>query len=75
MKVIAGPAVESNAYDFSEKMEKKGQKGQNIWKFVQKCTEFENILIKGSLMYMTIAHLKQLEYALHGHVCFLYGYI
>ena len=41
------------------------RKGQNIWKFVQKCTKFENILKKGSLMHVTIACMKHLEYALH----------
>ena len=30
----------------------------------QKCAKFENILKKGSLMDVTIAHIKQLEYAL-----------
>ena len=43
--------------DFSEK-------GQNIWKFGQKCVKFENILKKGSLMGPTIACMKQLEYAM-----------
>ena len=42
---------------------KKGNKGQNIQKFWQKRTKFENIL-KGSLMRATIARMKQLEYAL-----------
>ena len=31
---------------FSEKGQKKGKKGQNIWKFGQKCKKFENILKK-----------------------------
>ena len=44
--------------------QKKGKKGQNIWKFLQKCTKFENILKKGSLVPATIACMKQLEYAL-----------
>ena len=44
--------------------EKKGKKGQNIWKFGQKCTKFENILKKGSPMHATITHIKELEYAL-----------
>ena len=44
--------------------QKKGGKGQNSWKFWPKCTQFENVLKKGSLMHATIACLKQLEYAL-----------
>ena len=74
---MAGPILETKGMlgIFQKKCKKNGQKGQNIWKFVQKYTEFENILKKGSLIYTTIAGLKQLEYALHGHVCFLYGYI
>ena len=35
--------------DFSEKDQKKGNKGQNIWKFGQKCTKIENILKKGRI--------------------------
>ena len=42
----------------------KEQKGQTIWKFGQKCTKFENILKKDSLMHATIASMKQIEYAL-----------
>ena len=42
----------------------KGQKGQTIWQFGQKCTKFENILKKDSLMHATIASMKQIEYAL-----------
>ena len=42
---------------------KKGKKEQNIWKFGQKCTKFENILKKGSLRHATVACMKQLEYA------------
>ena len=45
--------------------QKKGKKAQNIWKFGQKCTKFENILKKGSPICATIAHMKQLEYALN----------
>ena len=44
---------------------RKGKKGQNTWKFGQKCTKFDNILKKGSLMRVAIIHMKQLEYALH----------
>ena len=46
--------------------QKKGEKGQNIRKFVQKYTKFENILKKGSLMHVFIICMKQLEYAPHG---------
>ena len=65
--------------------QKKGKKWQNIWKFRQKCTKFENILEKGSLMRTTIACMKQLKYTqqvglqLPRHYCyrlyFLHGYI
>ena len=47
--------------------QKKGQKGQNIWKFGQKCAKSESVLKKGSLMRATIACMKQLEYALNTH--------
>ena len=43
--------------------QKKGKKGQNIWKF-GKCTKFENILKTVSLVRATIACMKQLVYAL-----------
>ena len=46
----------------------KGKKGDNTWKFQQKCTKFENILKKASLMCATIAHMKQLEYDLGTHI-------
>ena len=55
---------EGHAYDFSEKGHKKGKIEENIWKFGQKCTKFENILKKGSLMRATIGCMKQLEYVL-----------
>ena len=61
--VIAGPILESKGMCVI--FHKKGKKGQNIWKFGQKCTKFENILEKGSLMHLTTARMKQLEYALH----------
>ena len=44
-------------WDFSEK-------GQNIVKLGQKCTKFENILKKGSLIRANVACMKQPEYAL-----------
>ena len=50
----SGPILESNACDFSEKgrkMLKKEKKGQNIWKFGQKCTKCENILKKDKLLH------------------------
>ena len=55
-----------SAEEFSNqaRVQKKGKKGENIWKFGQKCIKFENILKKGSLMRATIASMKQLEYAL-----------
>ena len=49
---------------FQKKGQKKRQKRQNIWKFGQKHTKFENILKKGSLVRATTACMKQLEYAL-----------
>ena len=69
---IGSDATFSRAYsrekghlcDFSEKAQKKGKTGQNIWKFGQKCTKFGNILKKGSLMHAIITCMKQLEYAL-----------
>ena len=45
--------------------QKKGEKGENIWKFGQKYTRIEHILKKGSLMCATIAHMKKLEYTLN----------
>ena len=59
---LAGPILESKG--MRAIFQKKGKKGQEIWKFGQKCTKLENILKKGSLMRATIAHMKQLEYAL-----------
>ena len=44
--------------------QKRGKKGQNIWKYGQKCAKFENILQKGSLMRAIIAYIEQFEYAL-----------
>ena len=41
--------------------QKKGKKGQNIWKFEQKGTEFENILKKGKWLCVIIARNKLLE--------------
>ena len=46
---------------------KKAKKGQNIRKFGQKYTKFENILKNGNLMRATIACMKQL-----GFVFFLF---
>ena len=37
---------------------------KDIWKFGQKCTKFENISKKGSLMCATITCMKQLKYPL-----------
>ena len=71
---MAGPILESKGMRaiFQKKKKTKKQKRPNIWKFEQKCTKFENILKKGSLMRVTIARMKQLEYALHWHVCFFF---
>ena len=49
---------------FRKRAHKKGKKGQNIWKFWEKCTKFEYILKKGSLMRAALACMKQLEYAM-----------
>ena len=49
---------------FFKKRAKKDKKGQNIWKLGQKCTKFENTLKRGSLICVTIACMKQLEYTL-----------
>ena len=48
-----------------KKMLKKGGKGQNIWKFGQNYTKFENILKKGRWSSATIRQNKPLENALH----------
>ena len=45
-------------------MFKKGKKGQNIWKFGQKCTKLENTLKKGRWLRVIITHNKLLEKAL-----------
>ena len=58
-----------HACDFSEKGLKKDKKGKNVGKFGQKCTKFENVLKKGSLMRAPIALMKKLEYALV-YICF-----
>ena len=43
---------------------KREKKGQNIWKYGQKCTKLENILKKGRWLHGIIAHNKLLEQAL-----------
>ena len=65
----AGPIHERKGMHviFSEKGEK-GKKGQNIGKFEQKFTRFENILKKGSFMHATMTCMKQLEYVLPGYI-------
>ena len=45
-------------------MLKNVKKGQNIWKFGQRCTKFENILKKGKWLRAIIARNKLLEKAL-----------
>ena len=64
--MLPGPILERKGMHaiFQKKGKKKGKKGQNIWKFGQNCTQFENILKKASLMRATITCIKQLEYAL-----------
>ena len=54
---IQGLFYKGHACDFLEK----GQKGQNIWKFGQKCTKFENILKKGRWLSEIIACNKLVE--------------
>ena len=49
---------------FQKKRQKNVKKGQNIWKFEQKCTRFEHILTKGKLLHATIARNKLLEKAI-----------
>ena len=61
---VAGPILERKGMRaIFQKKRKKGQKKGKI-KFWQKCTKFENILKKGSLMRAIIARMKQLEYVL-----------
>lgn len=66
MVVGVGPILESEAMGAIS--QKKGKKGQNIWKFGQKCKKIENFLKKGILIGAKISHIKQLEYALR-YVC------
>ena len=42
-------------------MSRKGKKGQNIWKFGQKYTKFENILKKGRQLHVILTYNKLLE--------------
>ena len=49
---------------FQKKDKKTTKKMQNVWKFWQKCTNFDNILKNGSLVSAIVARMKQLEYAL-----------
>ena len=42
-------------------MLQKGKEGQNIWKFGQNYTKFENILKKGMWLHAIIARNKLLE--------------
>ena len=41
--------------------QKKGKKEQNMWKFGQKCTKFENIFKKGRSLRANIVRNKLLE--------------
>ena len=49
---------------FQKKRQKNVKKEQNIWKFGQKCTRFENTLKKGRWLRATIARNNLLEKAL-----------
>ena len=43
------------------------KKGKKVWKFGQKCTKFENIVKKSSVVCATFTHVKQLEYLEFNH--------
>ena len=64
--ILEGLFQKAHACDFSEK-------GQN--KILGKCTKFENILKKDSLMRATIACMKQLEYALSYIFYYILSYV
>ena len=55
--MLPGPILDSKGMCaiFQKQSKKKSKKGQNIWKFGQNPTKYENILKKGSLMCTTIA--------------------
>ena len=55
--MLPGPILDSKGMCaiFQEQSKKKSKKGQNIWKFGQNPTKYENILKNGSLMCTTIA--------------------
>ena len=68
--LYAGPILESKGMHAifqkkgkkrQKKMSKKGKKGQNIWKFGQKYTKFENILKKGRRLHVILTYNKLLE--------------
>ena len=58
-----GPILENKGMGgtFSEKGQGNVEKGQNTWKFGQKCTKFENILKKRRWLRAIIAHNKLLK--------------
>ena len=58
-----GPILESKDM-CAKKSIKRAKKGQNIWKFGQKCTKSENILEMGMWLCVIIACNKLLEKAL-----------
>ena len=58
----SGPILESKGMHMI--FQKKRQKGQNIWKFRQKYTKFENILKRGKWLHVIITHSNLLEKAL-----------
>ena len=49
ISLVSGPILEINGMRaiFRNRVEKSQKKGENIEKFEQKCTKFENILKKG----------------------------
>ena len=61
MPILEGKGLRAILQINGKKMLKKGKKGQNIWKFGQKCTKFENILKKGRWLSAIIARNKLLE--------------
>ena len=65
-----GPIIESKG--IHEIFQKKGKKGQNIWKFGQNCTKHENIMKKGRWFHVIISCNKLLEKALATVYCKLF---
>ena len=55
------PRKQGHVRNFPEKEQINVKKGQNIWKFGQKCLKFENFLKKWRWLHAIIAHNKLLE--------------